>query len=67
MTDINELTNGLITMDHDYYDRLDGDERVKVLESIMLWAKWEMNKQQRWNEDADALFNRELGITSKYK
>ena len=67
MTDINELTNGLMTMDHDYYDRLDGDERVKVLESIMLWAKWEMNKQQRLNDDADALFNRELGITSKYK
>jgi hypothetical protein len=54
-------------MDHDYYDRLDGDERVKVLESIMLWAKWEMNKQQRWNGEAEALFNRELGITSKYK
>lgn len=67
MTDINEITNGLIIMDHDYYDRLDGDERVKVLESIMLWAKWEMNRQQRWNDDADALFNRELGITSKYK
>ena len=65
MTDINEITNGLITMDHDYYDRLDGDERVKVLESIMLWAKWEMNNQQRWNEQADALFNRELGITNK--
>jgi hypothetical protein len=62
MTDINEITNGLITMDHDHYDRLDGDERVKVLESIMLWAKWEMNNQQRWNEQADALFNRELGI-----
>ena len=62
MTDINEITNGLITMDHDYYDRLDGDERVKVLESIILWAKWEMNNQQRWNEQADALFNRELGI-----
>jgi hypothetical protein len=65
MTDINEITNGLITMDHDYYDRLDGDERVKVLESIMLWAKWEMNSQQRWNKQADELFNRELGITSK--
>ena len=67
MTDINEITNGLITMDHDYYDRLDGDERVKVLESIMIWAKWEMNRQQQWNGEADALFNRELGITSKYK
>ena len=67
MTDINEITKGLITMDHDYYDRLDGDERVKVLESIMLWAKWEMVKQQRWNQQADDLFNRELGITSKYK
>ena len=65
MTDINEITNGLITMDHDYYDRLDGDERVKVLQSIMLWAKWEMNRQQRWNGEAEALFNRELGITSK--
>ena len=52
-------------MDHDHYDRLDGDERVKVLESIMLWAKWEMNRQQRWNGEAEALFNRELGITSK--
>lgn len=62
MTDINEITNGLIIMDHDYYDRLDGDERVKVLESIMLWAKWEMNRQARWNEQANDLFNRELGI-----
>ena len=50
MTDINEITDGLITMDHDYYDRLDGDECVKVLESIMLWAKWEMNRQQQLNE-----------------
>jgi hypothetical protein len=62
MTDINEITNGLITMDHDYYDRLDGDERVKVLESIMLWAKWEMNSQQRWNGQADKLLNKHLGI-----
>ncbi len=50
MTDINEITDGLITMDHDYYDRLDGNERVKVLESIMLWAKWEMNRQQQLNK-----------------
>jgi hypothetical protein len=62
MTDINEITNGLITMDHDYYDRLDGDERVKVLESIMLWAKWELSRQARWNEQADALLNKHLGI-----
>ena len=51
-----------MTMDNDYYDRLDGDERVKVLESIMLWAKWEMNNQQRWNGQADALLNKHLGI-----
>ena len=50
MIDINEITNGLITMDNDYYDRLDGDERVKVLESIMLWAKWELNRQQQLNK-----------------
>jgi hypothetical protein len=62
MTDINKITNGLMTMDNDYYDRLDGDERVKVLESIMLWAKWEMNNQQRWNGQADALLNKHLGI-----
>jgi hypothetical protein len=62
MTDINEITNGLITMDHDYYNRLDGDERVKVLESIMLWAKWELSRQQRWNGQADELLNKHLGI-----
>ena len=62
MTDINEITNGLITMDHDYYDRLTSDERVKVLESIMLWAKWEMNSQQQQNGQKNDLFNRELGI-----
>ena len=67
MQEINEITNGLITMDHDYYDRLDGDERVKILERIVSWAYHEANKQKRWSEDADALFNRELGITSKYK
>jgi hypothetical protein len=65
MTDINEITNGLITMDHDYYDRLDGDERVQVLDRIRRWAEYEMNWQQRWNKQADDLFNRELGITSK--
>jgi len=65
MTDINEITNGLITMDHDYYDRLDGDERVQVLNAIAMWATLEMNRQQRWNQQADDLFNRELGITSK--
>jgi hypothetical protein len=51
-----------MTMDYNYYNRLDGDERVKVLESIMLWAKWEMNNQQRWNEQADALLNKHLEI-----
>jgi hypothetical protein len=62
MTDINEITNGLITMDHDAFEMYTGEERVEMLERIMLWAKWEMTKQQRWNEQADRLFDRELGI-----
>ena len=62
MTDINEITNGLITMDYDAFEMYTGEERVEMLERIMLWAKWEMNMQQRWNEQADALLNRELGI-----
>ena len=62
MTDINEITDGLMTMDYDYYDRLTGEERVKVLDHIRNWAEYEMNWQKRWNDNADALFNRELGI-----
>ena len=62
MTDINYVTNGLMTMDHDYYDRLDGDERVQVLEQIKRWAEYELSWQKKWNNQAEDLFNRELGI-----
>jgi hypothetical protein len=62
MTDINEITNGLVIIDHDAFEMYTGEERVEILERIMLWAKWEMNRQQQWNEQADQLFNRELGI-----
>ena len=62
MTDINEITNGLITMDHDYYDRLTSDERIQVLESIMIWAKWEINRVERHKEQAQEEFNRHMGL-----
>jgi TRAP-type C4-dicarboxylate transport system substrate-binding protein len=62
MTDINEITNGLMTMDHDYYDRLTSDERIQVLESIMIWAKWEINSVQRHKEQAQEEFNKHMGL-----
>lgn len=63
MTDINEITDGLITMDHDYYDRLTSDERIEVLERIMIWAKWEINGVQRHKEQAQDEFNRHMGLS----
>ena len=56
------LRGGFVTLDLDYYDRLTGEERVEMLERIKVWAEQEINRQQRWNKQADDLFNRELGI-----
>jgi hypothetical protein len=49
-------------MDHDYYDRLTSDERIQVLESIMIWAKWEINSVQRHKEQAQEEFNKHMGL-----
>jgi starvation-inducible outer membrane lipoprotein len=62
MVDINEVTHGLVTMDYDRFETYTGEERVEIFNAIKKWAEQSMDWQERWNEQADKLFNRELGI-----
>jgi hypothetical protein len=49
-------------MDYDRFETYTGKERVEIFNAIKKWAEQSMNWQERWNEQADKLFNRELGI-----